>query len=177
MGWFDRYDVEKWAEMGHNIFKNDFMVLHGVSMGGATVMMASGDELPPYIRAIVEDCGYSQVSTQFYGNLRDSFPMVPGDVILSASFVTKQKHGWSFIEASSVKQLKKATLPMLFIHGDADDFVPLKHFRRNYKAKKQGYKEFWIAPGAVHANSYQKYPYLYEAHVATFLDRVKTQNL
>ena len=177
MGWFDRYDVEKWAEMGHNIFKNDFMVLHGVSMGGATVMMASGDELPPYIRAIVEDCGYSQVSTQFYGNLRDKFPMVPGDVILSASIVTKQKHGWSFIEASSVKQLKKATLPMLFIHGDADDFVPLKHFRRNYKAKKQGYKEFWIAPGAVHANSYQKYPYLYEAHVATFLDRVKTQNL
>ena len=177
MGWFDRLDLEIWAKEAHKIFNDDFMVFHGVSMGGATVMMASGDDLPPYIRAIVEDCGYSSVVTQFYGNLKDTFPYIPGDILQSASLVTKQKHGWSFFEASSVKQLKKSTVPMLFIHGDADDFVPIKHFRKNYAAKKKGYKEYWIAPGAVHANSYQKYPHLYEAHVATFLDKVKAENL
>lgn len=173
MGWFDRFDVEQWAEIAHEIFKDDFTVLHGVSMGGATVMMASGDELPSYIKAVVEDCGYSSVVTQFYGNLKDTFPYIPGDILQSASLVTKVEHGWSFFEASSVKQLKKSTLPILFIHGDADDFVPIKHLYKNYKAKKKGYKEMWVVPGAVHANSYAKFPKEYEAHVENFLEMVK----
>ena len=174
MGWFDRFDVEQWAEIAHDIFQNDFEVLHGVSMGGATVMMASGDELPSYIKAIVEDCGYSSVVSQFLGNLRDTFPFIPPDILQSASLVTKNKYGWSFWEASSVKQLEKSTLPMLFIHGDADDFVPIKHLYKNYKAKKQGYKEMWVCPGAVHANSFQKDTNGYITHVSDFLKKVKS---
>lgn len=173
MGWFDRFDVEKWAEVGHNVFNDDFVVLHGVSMGGATVMMASGDDLAPYIRAIIEDCGYSSVVTQFYGNLRDSFPYVSPDVLQSASLVTRHKYGWGFWEASSVKQIEKSTVPMLFIHGDKDDFVPIKHMWKNYNAKTVGYKEYWIAKGAVHANSYAKYPEEYTQRVNNFLKKVK----
>lgn len=177
MGWFDRYDVEKWADVGHDIFKNDFVLLHGVSMGGATVMMASGDPLPSYIRCIIEDCGYSSVVSQFYGNLRDTFPYLPPDILLSASLVTKQQHGWSFFKASAVDQLEKSTVPMLFIHGDADDFVPIKHLWKNLKAKKNGYKEYWVAPGATHANSFQRYPDLYKQHVSSFITKVKKENL
>ena len=55
MGWNDRLDVEKWIEVAHGIFQDDFMVLHGVSMGAATVMMTSGDPLPDYVRCFVED--------------------------------------------------------------------------------------------------------------------------
>ena len=62
MGWLDRLDVEDWAAVAHDIFKDDFTVVHGVSMGAATAMMMSGDDLPPYIRAFVEDCGYSSAS-------------------------------------------------------------------------------------------------------------------
>ena len=174
MGWFDRFDVEQWAAFGHEVFKNDFTVLHGVSMGGATVMMASGDDLPPYIKAVVEDCGYSTVVSQFYGNLKDTFWYIPGDILQSASLVTKKEHGWSFWEASSLKQLEKSTVPMLFIHGDADDFVPVKHVYKNYKAKKNGYKELWVTKGAVHANSYAKYPEEYVQHVKDFLAKVKS---
>ena len=172
MGWNDRYDVEQWAEVGHNVFKDNFIVLHGVSMGGATVMMASGDVLPPYIRCVVEDCGYSSVVTQFNGNRRQSFPFVPADVLQSASLVTKSRYGWGFWEASSVKQLEKSTIPIYFIHGDADDFVPIKHLWRNLKAKKVGYKDYWVAPGAVHANSFAKYPQEYKMRVADFLNKV-----
>ena len=73
MGWLDRLDVEDWAALAHDIFKNDFTVVHGVSMGAATAMMMSGDDLPPYIRAFVEDCGYSSAWDQFAHNLKDSF--------------------------------------------------------------------------------------------------------
>ena len=177
MGWYDRFDIEKWIPVAHDIFKNDFMVLHGVSMGGATVMMTSGDKLPPYVRAFVEDCGYASVVMQFNNNRKQSFAFIPPDVLQSASLVTKMKYGWGFWQASSVKQLKKCDRPMLFIHGDADDFVPFDHLWKNYEAKTKGYKEMWVAHGAVHANSFQKYPDVYKERVKEFLDRVKKDNL
>ena len=99
--------------------------------------------------------------------------LIPPDVLQSASLVTKKKYGWGFWEASSVKQLEKCDRPMLFIHGDADDFVQFSDLQRNYDAKTLGYKEMWIAPGAVHANSYAKYPKEYTQHVRDFLAKVK----
>ena len=177
MGWYDRFDIEKWIPVAHDIFKDDFMVLHGVSMGGATVMMTSGDPLPEYVRAFVEDCGYASVVLQFNNNRKQSFAFIPPDVLQSASLVTKMKYGWGFWQASSVKQLKKCERPMLFIHGDADDFVPFEHLWKNYEAKTKGYKEMWVAHGAVHANSFQKYPDVYKERVEEFLDRVKKENL
>jgi len=174
MGWLDRLDVEDWAVMAHDIFKNDFMVVHGVSMGAATTMMMSGDDLPPYIRAFVEDCGYSSAWDQFAHNLKDSFHLPPFPILNSASIVTKRRYGWGFKEASSVNQLAKCDRPMLFIHGDADDFVPVDHVYKNYAAKVKGYKELYIVPGAVHANSYAKDPAQYTWRVKYFLDRVKS---
>ncbi len=173
MGWNDRLDVEKWIEVAHDVFKDDFMVLHGVSMGAATVMMTSGDPLPDYVRCFVEDCGYSSVVVQFNNNRKQSFRFIPPDVLQSASLVTKKRYGWGFWEASSVKQLAKCDRPMLFIHGDADDFVPFDNLQRNYDAKVNGYKEMWVAKGAVHANAYAKYPEEYKQHVRDFLARVK----
>ena len=173
MGWNDRLDVEKWIEVAHDIFKDDFMVLHGVSMGGATVMMTSGDELPDYVRAFVEDCGYASVIAQFNNNRKQSFPFIPPDVLQSASLVTKKKYGWGFWEASSLKQLAKCDKPMLFIHGDSDDFVPTDHVYKNFEAKVNGYKELWVTKDAVHANSYAKHPLEYTQRVRDFLAKAK----
>ena len=173
MGWYDRLDMLKWIDLAHNVFQDDFMVLHGVSMGGATVMMTSGEELPSYVRAFVEDCGYSSVVMQFNNNRKQSFAFIPADILQSASLVTKRNYGWGFWEASSVKQLAKCDRPMLFIHGDADDFVPVEHVYKNYEAKTHGYKELYIVPGAVHANSYAKDPANYTWRVKYFLQRVK----
>ena len=172
MGWLDRLDVEKWAEIAHGIFQDDFMVVHGVSMGAATAMMMSGDELPEYVRAFVEDCGYSSVWDQFSANLKQSFHLPPFPILNSASIVCKNRYSWSFQEASSVKQLAKSDRPMLFIHGSADDFVPFDHLWKNYNAKTKGYKEYWVAEGAVHANSYAKYPEMYTHKVSNFLKTV-----
>lgn len=172
MGWYDRLDLLKWIEVAHGIFDDDFMVLHGVSMGAATVMMASGEQLPDYVRCIVEDCGYSSVVSQFNNNRRQSFPFVAPDIMQSASLVCRHKYGWGFWEATTLTQLPGCTIPMYFIHGDADDFVPVDNLYKNFEAKSQGYKEYWIVPGAVHANAFAKYPEEYKARVADFLKRV-----
>ena len=172
MGWKDRLDVMKWIDVAHDLFKDNFMVLHGVSMGAATVMMTSGEQLPDYVKCFVEDCGYSSVYGQFTKNLKDMSPLLPKVILTSASIVTKREFGWSFPEADCRKALAKCEKPMLFIHGDADDFVPFEHLWENYNAKKQGYKEYWVAPGAVHANSYAKYPEEYTRRVSNFLKTV-----
>lgn len=174
MGWNDRIDIENWIGVAHDIFRDDFMVLHGVSMGGATVMMTSGDQLPDYVRCFVEDCGYASVALQFENNRKQSFSFIPRDILQSASLVTRQKYDWGFWEASSMAQLEKCDRPMLFIHGTADDFVPLEHVYLNYEAKTQGYKELYLVEGAVHANSYAKDPANYIWRVKYFLERVKS---
>lgn len=177
MGWFDRYDVEKFIVMAHDIFHNDFEVIHGVSMGGATVMMVSGDENPSYLRAVVDDCGYASVWGQFKHNLKDQFHLPPFPVLTSANIVCKHRYGWDFKEASSVKQLEKSTVPVLFIHGDKDDFVWTSDVYENYDAKKTGYKELWLAPGSAHAMAYKDHPAQYTEHVRNFLNKVKAENL
>lgn len=173
MGWLDRLDVKRWTELAHEIWDDDFMLVHGVSMGAATTMMLSGEELPDYIKAFVEDCGYSSVWNQFAHNLKDIFNLPPFPVLHSASLICRIKYGWGFKEASAVKQLAKCERPMLFIHGSNDDFVPTDDIYDNYEAKVKGYKEMWIAPGSEHAESYRDYPEEYTAHVRDFLARVK----
>ncbi len=173
MGWLDRLDIERWIPLAHGIWPDDFMVIHGVSMGAATTMMVSGDELPGYVRAFVEDCGYSSVWDQYKHNLKDQFHLPPFPVLTSANIVCRNRYGWDFKEASSVNQLAKCDRPMLFIHGENDDFVPTDHVYKNYEAKTKGYKELWIAPGSEHAMSYKDHPAEYTARVRAFLAKVK----
>ena len=167
MGWLDRFNLEKWSAMAHDIFADTLQVYHGISMGGATVMMASGDDLPEYVRGIIEDCGYTTVWEQFTLSLRQMhLPMV---VLWTADKITRLRYGWGYKEASSLKQLEKSTLPMRFIHGDTDDFVPTEMVYRNYEAKKQGYKEIWLGENAAHGESYMKNSAKYTQKVREFL--------
>ena len=124
MGWLDRLDAIRFIEKAHEIFGDDFLVMHGVSMGGATTMMTSGEDLPEYVRAFVEDCGYSSVWNQYKYNLKQMFHLPSWPVLNSASNVCRRRYGWDFKQASSMDQLAKCERPMLFIHGDNDDFVP-----------------------------------------------------
>ncbi|MCQ2163526.1 MAG: alpha/beta hydrolase [Bacteroidales bacterium] len=176
MGWYDRLDAMRFIEEAHGIFGDDFMVMHGVSMGGATTMMTSGEDLPGYVKAFVDDCGYSSVWDQYTHNLKQMFHLPPFPVLHSASIVCKHRYGWTFKEASSMAQLAKCERPMLFIHGDKDDFVPTAHVYKNYDAKVKGYKELWLAPGSEHAMAYKDHPAEYTQHVRDFLAKVKSMS-
>ena len=169
MGWLDRLDVLRWIEVAHQTFSDTLQVVHGISMGGATTMMVSGERLPAYVRGFIEDCGYTSVYDEFRKELKDRFNLPPFPVLTAADVITWLHYGWHFKEASSVDQLAKCTLPMLFIHGDSDDFVPSWMLDVNYDAKTQGYKEKWISPGVPHAKSYRMYPDEYTARVRKFL--------
>lgn len=173
MGWLDRRDVIMWAKAMQKVMQSrgdsTVMVLHGVSMGAATVMYCSGDRaLPKYVRGVVEDCGYSSVWDELSVQLKEQFSLPAFPLMYAASFVNKMQHSWRLGEASTVRSVSRSTVPMLFIHGSSDSFVPTNMVYPLYDAKHKGYKKLWIAPGSEHALSYHDHPEEYTQQVEAF---------
>ena len=169
-GWHDHFDVERWINYLTVRFGDESSIfLHGVSMGAATVMMASGDELPSQVKGIIEDCGYSTLNGQLKHNLESQFHIPTKPVIDAVSAVTKQLNGYSFEECDSLSALKKTELPYLFIHGDKDAFVATRMVYENYNACASEDKTLILVEGADHAESYYVNPSLYEEAVTKFI--------
>lgn len=171
MGWKDRLDVLRWMAIADTLFGGDTrQVVHGISMGAATTMMVSGEEQAPYVRCFVEDCGYTSVWDEFARELKLQFGLPEFPMLYAAEGLCRLKYGWSFREASSLSQVARCRLPMLFIHGAADTYVPTRMVYPLYEAKP-GEKELWIVPGAGHALSYRNCPEEYTARVRAFVSR------
>lgn len=171
MGWKDRIDVLNWMNIANDIFgKRTQMVVHGISMGAATTMMVSGEAQQPFVKCFVEDCGYTSVWDEFSFQLKDMFGLPEFPLMYTTSWLCNAKYGWNFQEASSLEQVKKCSLPMFFIHGDADTYVPTRMVYPLYEAKSEP-KELWIVPGATHAMSYKDYPQEYTERVKKFVGK------
>lgn len=170
MGWRDRKDVIQWMEVARRIYGDSTaMVVHGISMGAATAMMVSGEPQPDYVKCFVEDCGYTDVWDQFAKELKEQFGLPPFPLMHVADRLCRLEYGWGFKEASALKQVARCHLPMLFIHGDQDDYVPTRMVYRLYDAKPRP-KELWVVPGADHARSYLLRTEEYTRKIKTFTD-------
>ncbi|WP_342438164.1 alpha/beta hydrolase [Paenibacillus sp. FSL L8-0436] len=170
-GWPERRDYVKWIE--YIIEENGpqaQIVLHGVSMGGATVMMTAGEELPPQVKAVVADCGYSSVKAQLSYQLWRMYHLPSFPFVQIASLITRLKAGYFFGEASALKQVRKARVPILFIHGDADKFVPYAMMDKVYQACRSP-KDKFVVHGAGHGLSYDTDKAGYVSKVSEFVNR------
>ncbi|NQX67601.1 alpha/beta hydrolase [Paenibacillus alba] len=170
-GWPERKDYVKWID---KVIKQTSaqaqIVLHGVSMGAATVMMTSGEALPPNVKAIIEDCGYTSVQDQLVYQLKrlyhiPSFPIVP-----LTSLITKIRAGYFFKEASALKQISKSKTPILFIHGGADAFVPTRMVYELFEHASVP-KKMLVIPGAGHGLARSVDPETYDREVSEFIER------
>lgn len=170
-GWNDRLNVIKWAELLVEQNSDSEITLFGVSMGAATVMMASGEEsLPDQVVNIIEDCGYSSVWDELKYQAKDMYNLPAFPILYEVSAISKIRAGFSYGQASSVNQLKNNTRPVLFIHGGDDTFVPTSMVYKNYQAT-QGEKELYIVKGAGHAKSFETDPQAYIKKISTFLKK------
>lgn len=171
MGWFDRKDVAQWINLLPTLFGDSIeVVVHGISMGAATTMMLAGDPQPEYIKCFVEDCGYTSVWDEFKNELKEQFNLPAFPLLHISNLICKLRHGWSFTEASALKQVTKCKRPMLFIHGENDTFVPTNMVYPLYEAKPQP-KELWLVPSEGHARSYHNFPKEYTEKVREFITK------
>ena len=153
MGWTDRPDIVVWSQW---ICKRDpscKILLYGESMGAATVLMASGEELPEQVTHIVADCGYTSVSDIFEHNLWKDYRMPPWLIMPTGCFFTRLLAGYDPYKASAVEQVRRNTRPLLLIHGDLDTFVPTRMVY-DLRDAAGGRVELVIAEGFGHGQAY-----------------------
>ncbi|MBQ8159421.1 MAG: alpha/beta hydrolase [Clostridia bacterium] len=168
MGWPDRLDMLGWIRWITEKDPEASIVLHGISMGGATVMMTAGEMLPEQVKAIVEDCGYTSVWDIFEDEMAYLFHLPAFPMLYVASSIASNRAGYSFTEASSLHQIAKAQVPVLFIHGSEDNFVHTDMVYKVYDACPTE-KQLLVVDGAGHGNSYNHAPDLYFDTVFGFL--------
>ncbi|MDL2214537.1 alpha/beta hydrolase [Clostridia bacterium OttesenSCG-928-O13] len=168
MGWYDRLDLLDWIDGVNENFAPQNIVLFGISMGGATVMMASGEELPQNVRAIVEDCGYTNAKDEFAFQLKQLFGLPAFPIMNFTETVARVRAGYWLAEADAVKQVAKSQTPTLFIHGEKDTFVPAAMVDEVYAAASCP-KEKLVVADAGHGGSASKDEALYWDTIRAFV--------
>ena len=170
MGWLDKEDIVLWIDYLIATYGNIKIILYGISMGAATVMMTSGEKLPSNVRMVIEDCGYTSAWDEMAHELKYLFKMPTFPALYNANFITRIRAGYSLKKASCIKQLKKSKLPILFIHGDKDNFVPFYMLDKLYEAGGSK-KEKLVIKGAGHAEAQWINPEKYWHTVRKFIKK------
>ena len=155
-GCLDRKDALVWIDWVIQECGEDVeIILHGTSMGGATVLMASGLELPKQVKGIVSDCGFTSPKEVFTHVLNSMYHLPAFPAIQGADIINKKLAGYGMDECNAKQEVRKAKVPILFIHGSNDTFVPCKMCHEIYDYCAAPKKKL-IVEGAAHAESYYK---------------------
>lgn len=169
----ERYDVISWANYLIDRFGADVrIVIYGISMGAATVLMASSmAELPNQVRGIIADCGYSSPKDIIIKVAKDDMHL-PGKLFFPLiKLGAKIFGGFDLTEASAIEAVKTNTRPLLIMHGSGDTFVPHEMSEAIFEAATNEDKRLVIFEGAGHGVSYMKDRDRYIGEMESFLER------
>lgn len=168
----ERFDCLDWIDYANRRFgKETPIVLAGVSMGAATVLMASSLKLPDNVRGIIADCPYSAPKEILKTVMKDmKFPV--HITYATVKLGAKIFGGFDVEEYSALEAVKHCSVPLLLIHGDGDDFVPCEMSRLCYEACAGQEKKLVLVKGAGHAVSYCADTPLYEKELTEFLNKI-----
>lgn len=171
----ERYDCLAWTRYAAKRFGKDVpIVLVGVSMGASTVLMASNLELPENVKGIIADCGYSspkEIVKKVAGDMG-----LPANILYPFARLGARIFGhFDLEESSAVAALKESRIPVLFIHGEDDRFVPCEMSRENYDACASD-KTIFTVPGAGHTLCYMVDTEGYRKAVSEFLEKIDCRN-
>ena len=172
-GYDERLDVLGWVNWIVRKDPEAEILLHGVSMGGATVLMATGGVLPRQVKAAVSDCSYTSIEAEIrhlLNNAGTDLPVrLPAGLLFNRLRKTAlRRAGFDLRLASPVEAVGRSKTPTLFIHGVEDDFVPSSMMGTLYQAARCPKSFLWV-PGAGHAASVGTDETLYWTTVSTFL--------
>lgn len=169
-GTHESKDTFLWVRYAKARFPALSIFLLGVSMGGATVLMMSNHADDPAIRGIIADCPYTSAWAEFSYQVHTSFHLPDFPLLHICNLWCRLCAGYDFREASPLEAVRAAKKPILFIHGGADDYVPVFMQAQLFEACP-GEKTCLTVDGAVHARSYYTNPAAYEAALQQFTEQ------
>ncbi len=165
----ERYDCLTWTNYVISQAGGSCKIaLYGMSMGAATVLMAAGSGLPKNVACIVADCGYTSPKAIIKKVIREMhYPVFPTYALVRLGGMLFG--GFDIEEYSAVQAMEKCDIPVLFIHGDDDRFVPCDMGRENHRHCRAEGKKLLIVPNAGHGMSYMSDKRAYLGTVSEFL--------
>ena len=167
----ERFDCRDWAEYAVRLAGEDCnLYLSGISMGCATVLMAAGLPLPSNVRAIIADCGFTSPKEILKTVLKRDYHLPAFPLMNLTELLTKWRAGFGYSDASTLDAMRNCRIPVLFIHGEKDTFVPVQMTLDNYMACSAP-KELLIVPGAVHAAASLQDPEGYRRTALAFMKK------
>jgi uncharacterized protein len=169
-GYYEKYDLDLWVQwVIERVGEEAVIGLHGQSMGGATALEYV--LINKYVKFIIADCPYSDA----WKLMKHQFTKINHVPMFPCAFITnfnlKRKAKFSFKDISPISSIKDKDIPIMFIHGSEDNFVPTYMSEEMFNIK-QGYKKLLIVEGAAHANAYATNKELYEKEVNSFIEEV-----
>jgi len=189
LGVKERHDLVSWLNAVKEIDHSAVFVLYGISMGSSTVLasleiIANGEcsangELPANgeysvrsrdIKAVVADCGYVSPDRQLMFMARRRTRLPVKGILSAARKELLRKAGFDINAFDTASILKEVSVPVLFVHGKKDRFVPIEFSYENYDACASGYKRLLEVPDASHAGAYIRAEEAYKAEITSLLD-------
>lgn len=176
LGWMDRLDLMKWIQRVLAVAPETEIILHGLSMGAATVLMASGEQLPDNVKLLIADSSYTSVYSEFKTMLKRLTKYPVNRFMVQANRYAKKTLGFSLIQASVTRQLGSNHLPVLFLHGAEDRFVPVEETTTLMEATA-GEKELVIFPNCDHLSAKDDQMEHYQDTVSEFIQKYMGKSL
>jgi len=170
LGALERHDCLAWVNRVVEGGCKEPIYLAGVSMGATTVLMATALELPPNVRGIIADCGFTSPDAIGKHVVRNNLHLSYRLRSSVADSMCRKRNQVGIRAFSALDALKTNQIPVLFIHGADDRFVPVTMTYENYKACA-GPKELLVIPGADHGMSYYVDRQRYEEALKSFWER------
>lgn len=150
----ERRDCVSWVDfIVREIDPEAKIILTGVSMGAATVMMASAEPLPANVIGVLADCGYTSAEAIIKKVIREM--KLTAALLYPCARLGGRLFGhFDIDETSPIEAMKKCRLPIIFYHGDVDAFVPHEMSVENYEACASDRKRMVTIEGAGHGLCY-----------------------
>ncbi len=153
-GYYEKYDIKKWIEYALRTYSaTDRILLHGVSMGAASIIQTTGLNIPENVRYLVLDSSFSHLYRMFAKMLK---PAILKAFLPGVSMITFFKHHFFIEMVRPLKFIKKSKIPFLIIHGEEDEMVPFQMGKDLYEHSKSPYKDFYPVPDCLHGVGYIK---------------------
>ncbi len=171
-GILDRFDCRAWIDYVDKRFDGEKQILlHGTSMGATTALMIAGaSNLPSSVKAVIADCAFTSPYDIFCHVLKKNYHLPAHPIMDINDRMCRKTAGYGFRDYSTLTAMQNTRLPILFIHGMEDKFVPTWMTNKNYEACVSP-KELWFCPNAGHGASYYESPDIYEEKIAHFVQQ------